>query len=72
MSVCPYEPVGTWLRAAGQLNSMLGALRVLSEHIVYTILSTSLTLLRATFSPRGERGALEGTVNDGREGEFYP
>ena len=45
---------------------------VLSEHIVDTILSTSLTLLRATFSPKGEPDALEGTVNDGREGKFHP
>ena len=51
---------------------MLGCIEVLSEHIVDTILSTSLTLLRATFSPRGEPDALEGTVNDGREGKLHP
>ena len=45
--------------------------QVLSKHIVYTILSTSLTLFRATLSPRGEGDALEGTVNDGREGKLY-
>src|SRR5208337_125910 len=54
-----------------QLNSMLGVLWVLSEHIVDRILSTSLTLFRATLSPRGEGDALEGTVSDGREGKFH-
>ena len=58
--------------AAGQLNSMLGCSRVLSKHIVYTILSTSLTLFRATLSTRGERDALEEEVSDGREGKLYP
>jgi hypothetical protein len=45
---------------------------VLSEHIVDTILSTSLTLFRATLSPRGEGDAVEGTVSDGREGKLHP
>ena len=58
--------------AAGQLNSALCASSVLSKHIVYRILSTSLTLLRATLSPRGERDALEDKVSDGREGELHP
>ena len=55
-----------------QLNSMLDAIWVLSEHIVDTILSTSLTLFRATLSPRGEGDAVEGTVSDGREGKLHP
>ena len=58
--------------AAGQLNSMLDGFSVLSKHIVYTILSTSLTLFRATLSTRGERDALEEEVSDGREGKLYP
>ena len=58
--------------AAGQLNSMLECFKVLSEHIVDTILSTSLTLFWASLSPRGERDALEGTVSDGGEGKLHP
>ena len=50
------------------LNSMLGSTKVLSKHIVDRILSTSLTLFWATFSPRGEPDALEAKVSDGREG----
>ena len=60
------------LWAGALLNSMLCSTEVLSEHMVYTILSTSLTLFRATLSPRGERDALEGAVSDGREGELHP
>ena len=63
----------TMLQPLGALHivSMLYAIKVLSEHIVDTILSTSLTLLRATFSAKGECGALEGAVSDGGEGKLH-
>src|SRR5208337_3308752 len=60
-----------WSDAAGQLNSMLDGSMVLTEHIVYKTLSTSLTLFSASFSPKGEPDAVAGEVSDGREDEFY-
>ena len=45
--------------------------QVLTEHIVYKTLSTSLTLLRACFLPKGTQMPWQGEVSDGRKGEFH-
>jgi hypothetical protein len=44
---------------------------VLTEHIVYKTLSTSLTLFPASFFPKGELDAVASEVSDGREGELH-
>ena len=58
--------------AAAQLNSMLGTQEVLTEHIVYRTLSTSLTLLNGMFLHGEECHAVAREVSDGREEQFHP
>ena len=61
-----------WADSAVQLNSMLGSTVVLTEHIVYRTLSTSLTLFPAPFTAEVKLDAVEGKVSDGRKEEFHP
>jgi hypothetical protein len=53
------------------LTSMLTVLRVLSKHILYTSLSTSLTLKLAPLAPKGDEDALEREYSDARKAELH-
>ena len=55
----------------GAAQLYVSILTVLTEHIVYKTLSTSLTLFPACFFPKGEADAVAREVSDGREDELH-